>query len=262
MKRESDRGHSARLAVSEPTPGDVAVHTRLVEGWGRDRLEKRARSLGVKLPWLCCAAWVRAIGAWNAERGESNPCVSLEVPVSTLRSRPLGTAELGNGISPLVLSSRADRPLDEVARELREQFVAGVRRRDHLAVPLFTAGGSYLPWLVFRRLAADNVFSGFATSHFTWMRLPVDPEAEIGRLSAGRLKLLSRHAYGPVCLHMGAAVLAIETPAAIQLSMMHRLNALPRIEAALLADLLMADLLPTERTESATREARTQKEGR
>ncbi len=244
LKRESRRGRSACLAVRETAPGGVAVDTRLLEGAARDRLRARAKSLGIQLPWLCCAAWMRAIGAWNAERGEDGRWISLEVPVSTRRSKAPGGGELGNGISPLVLQASADRPLGDVARDLREQFVTGVRQRSHLAVPLLTAGGRYLPWWLFRRLATDTAFSGFATSHFTWMRSPIDPRAEIGRLSGDRLAVLSYQFYGPVCLHMGAAVMVIETPAAFQLSMTHRLNALPPADASRLADLLVAELLP------------------
>ena len=251
LKRESRRGRSAHLAVQETAPGDIAVQTRRIEGAARDRLRAHARSLGVQLPWLCCAAWIRAIAAWNVQRGEGNAWVSLEVPVSTRRSRSPRTPELGNGISPLVLSARADRSLGDVARDLRAQFITGVRQRSHLAVPLLTAGGRYLPWWLFRRLAADTAFSGFATSHFTWMRSPTDLHAEVGLLSGRRLELLSYEAYGPVCLHMGAAVLMIETPMAFQLSMTHRLNALPPVDASSLADLLLAELLPAELSPAA-----------
>ncbi len=252
LKRESRRDRSARLAVRETAPCGVAVHTRLLEGAARDRLRKRARSLGVQLPWLCSAAWMRAIGAWNAERGEDNTWISLEVPVSTRRSKAPGDGELGNTISPLVLQAAADRPLGEIARDLKEQFVTGVRQRSHLAVPLLTAGGRHLPWWLFRRMATDTAFSGFATSHFTWMRSPIDFRAEISRLSGGRLEVLRHEAYGPVCLHMGAAVMVIQTPSAFQFSMTHRTNALPPADAGLLADLLMAELLPADQTAGDT----------
>ena len=244
LKRESRRGRAARLAVADTAPGDVAVHSRRLDLDARQHLKERARRLGVQLPWLCCAAWLRAIGAWNAGRGGDNPWISLEIPVSTRRSRPPGPTEVGNGISPLVLSASADRPVAEIARELREQFVTGVRDRSHLAVPQLTGGGRFLPWWLFRRLATDTAFSGFATSHFTWMRSPVDFDAEVHRLSGGRLTLRDYEVYGPVCLHMGAAVLAIETPSSLRLSMTHRRNALPPDDAARLADLVMAELLP------------------
>ncbi len=256
LKRESRRDRSARLVVRETAPGDVGAHSRRVEGAAYDRLRARARSLGVQLPWLCCAAWMRAIGAWNAERGGDNPWISLEVPVSTRHSKPPGDDELGNGISPLVLQASADRPLGDVARDLRQQFVAGVRQGSHLAVPLLTAGGRYLPWWLFRRMADDTTFSGFATSHFTWMRAPIDPRVEIGRLSGGRLEVSSHEVYGPVCLHMGAAVMVVEMPSALQLSMTHRLNALPADDARRLADLLMAQLLPEAGAATQEKETR------
>jgi hypothetical protein len=232
LQRESRSERSARLAVRETAPGDIAVCSRRLAEADRDALLERARSSGIGLPWLCCAAWVRAIGGWNAERGGDNPLVSLELPVST-RPEP---GNLGNGISPLLLFADATRPLEEIARDLRRQFVTGVRRRSHLAVPTFTAPGRYLPWRLFRRLACDTAYSGFATSHFTWMRSPID------QIASGRLELLGHRFYGPVCLHMGAAVQALETASGLQLSITHRLNALPAADAGALAGRLLAEL--------------------
>lgn len=239
LQKESRRGRSARLAVRETAPGDVGVCSRRLEGAQREGLLERSRRCGIQPTWLCCAAWTRALGGWNAERGGDNPLVSLELPVNIRSGRPgrEGEApELGNGISPLLLFADATRPLEEIARDLRRQFVTGVRRRSHLAVPTFTAAGRYLPWWLFRRLACDTIYSGFATSHFTWMRSPVD------RGEIGRLELLDHRFYGPVCLHMGAALQALETGSGLQLSITHRLNALPAADAGALADRLLAEL--------------------
>ncbi|MFY9821605.1 MAG: hypothetical protein WAM82_09485, partial [Thermoanaerobaculia bacterium] len=229
------------LAVRETAPGDVAVCSRRLAGAERDRLRERSRQCGVGLPWLCCAAWMRTLGGWNAERGRDNPLVSLELPVSTRPGHGEESAELGNGISPLLLFADTSRPLEEIARDLHRQFATGVRRRSHLAVPTFTAAGRYLPWWLFRRLASDTTYSGFATSHFTWMRSPVDP-GEIARLSGGRLELLDQRLYGPVCLHMGAALQGLETASGFLLAITHRLNALPPADADALAGRLLAEL--------------------
>ena len=241
LQRESRRGRSARLAVRATAPGDIAVCLRRLAGPERDALVERARGCGVRLPWLCCAAWMRAIGGWNAERGEDNPLVSLELPVSTRPGRAGKATELGNGISPLLLFADTTRPLAEIARELQKYFVTGVRRRSHLAVPTFTAAGRYLPWWLFRRLACDTAYSGFATSHFTWMRSPIE-HSEIARLSGGRLQFLDQRFYGPVCLHMGGALQGLETDSGLDLSITHRLNALPPADAGALADRLLAEL--------------------
>jgi hypothetical protein len=241
LQRESRSGRSARLAVRATAPGDVALSSRCLAGAEKDRLLARSRECGVGPPWLCCAAWMRAIGGWNAEHGGDNPLVSLELPVSTRPGHGRQTPELGNGISPLLLFADATRPLEEIARDVRRQFVTGVRRRSHLAVPTFTAAGRYLPWRLFRRLACDTVYSGFATSHFTWMRSPVDDD-EIARLSGGRIELLDQRFYGPVCLHMGAALQGLETNRGLELSITHRLNALPAADAGALADRLLAEL--------------------
>lgn len=228
LRRESRQGRSARLAVRATAPGDVGICSRWL-----------TREHGIPSTWLCCAAWVRALGGWNAERGGENPLVSLEVPVSTRRG---GEApDLGNGISPLLLFGDSTQPLEEIACDLRRQFVTGVRQRSHLAVPVFTAAGRYLPWRLFRRLACNTVYSGFATSHFTWMRSPIDRD-ELARLSGGRLKLRDHRFYGPVCLHMGAALQALETDRGLQLSITHRLNALTAEDAGVLADRLLAEL--------------------
>jgi len=242
LQRESRRGRSARLAVREVAPGDIAVCSRRLAGEEREALDERSKRCGLRLPWLCCAAWMRAIGGWNLEHGAGdNPLVSLELPVSIRTDRGGEPAELGNGISPLLLFADSTRPLEEIAREIQRQFVTGVRRRSHLAVPTFTAGGRYLPWWLFRRLACDTAYSGFATSHFTWMRSPVDG-AEIACLSGGRLQFLDQRYYGPVCLHMGAALQVLEIGSGLDLSITHRLNALPPADAGSLADRLLAEL--------------------
>jgi hypothetical protein len=245
LRREARQGRSARLAVRVTAPGDIAVCSLRLAPAQEERLRERAREAGVELPWLCSAAWVRALGGWNAARGGTNPLISLELPVSIRpgRGRAAATvaAELGNGISPLLLFADATRPLAELARDLRRQLATGVRRRAHLAVPTFTAAGRYLPWWLFRRLACDAAYSGFATSHFTWMRSPIDA-AEVARLSGGRLAVLDQRLYGPVCLHMGAALQGLETAAGLRLSITHRLNALPAEDAGALADRLLAEL--------------------
>ncbi len=246
VARESRSGTSARLALRATAPGDVAVHQRRLDGERWQRLVERGRELGINPAWLCCAAWVRAIGAWNAERGETGAPVSLEVPVSVRRGRidPVDAASyaLGNCVSPLILSADAGAPAAEIAGDLQRQIRRGLRQRAHLAMPLFTAPGRYLPWGIFRRAAADTTFSGFATSHFTWLEEGGDLGREISRLSGGRLAMKGFRFRTPVCLHMGAALMAVPAGDALQLSITHRLNALSAEDAAALADLLIAEL--------------------
>jgi hypothetical protein len=240
LQRESRSDGSARLALASPAPGDIAVRTQELTADRRSRLERWGRAHGLGLPWLVCAAFIKAIGGFNDRRGGDPRPVSLELPVSTrLRGAGAG-ADLGNGISPLLLRAAAGRPLLEIAREINGQFAGGVRRRAHLAVPFFTAGGRFLPWWLFRRLAADTTYSGFATSHFTWMRPALDPFA-LEKLSAGRLSLRKIEFYGPVCLHMGAALQGLETPSACQLSLTYRLNALSAAAAEELLDGVFAE---------------------
>jgi hypothetical protein len=241
LQRESRRDGSARLAIASPAAGDIAVKTRQLPADRRSRLERWGRAYGLGLPWLACAAFIKAIGGFNDRRGGDPRPVSLELPVSTRRRGAGAGADLGNGISPLLLRAAAGRPLLEIARELNGQFAGGVRLRAHLAVPFFTAGGRFLPWWLFRRLAADTTYSGFATSHFTWMRPTLDPFA-LEKLSEGRLGLRKIEFYGPVCLHMGAALQGLETPSACQLSLTYRLNALSAAAAEELLEGVFAEL--------------------
>src|SRR5262245_18976938 len=107
------------------------------------------------MPWLCAAAWVRAIGVWNQSKNFAcGDRISLEVPVS-LRSTQRARECAGNFISPLILFADASRPIAEISAELRRQFITGTRQRVHTAVPLVTAPARYLPWPVFRRSALN-----------------------------------------------------------------------------------------------------------
>src|SRR5262249_46581434 len=152
---------------------------------------------------------VRAIGAWNAA-GAPTSCgmVSLEVPVN-LRAGKNAKHSLGNCISPLNLYGDPVRPLEEIAKDLQRQFRDGLRQGNHMAVPFFTSPARLLPWPLFRRLAINSTATGFATSHFTWLEQRTDIYDEVSSLSDSALRMLAHHAYGPVCLHMGAALMVV-----------------------------------------------------
>lgn len=236
--RESKAGRSARLAIRSDERGPIDVCRR--------RLAPGELATDAGKPWRCCAAWARALAGWNAERGIAPAPVSLEVPISVRRGRtnldrPRGYA-LGNYVSPLILFADGDRPAAELARDLRRQMVRGVRARHHLAMPLFTAPSRYLPWAVFRRTAAGTTFSGFATSHFTWLEQDEDPAQEIARRSGGRLEMTDVVFYTPVCLHMGAALMALPSSLGLDLAITYRRAALDAGEAGALADRVVAEL--------------------
>lgn len=225
---QSEPGRSARLAIASDEPGAIAVTDLDIEGDDSDRIAGTAKRAAVSMAELTGAAWIKSLGRWNRERGlrDGRP-ISLELPVSARRR----DTPIGNFISPLVLLGDPEQPVVDIARALRSQIRSAVRQRAHLAMPFLTAPGKHLPWALFRRLAANNAFSGFATSHYTWIGssadalAKVDPEARV----LGR-----RTIYTPVCRHMGAALLALPWPDGLQLTVTHRLAALTRSDASTL----------------------------
>lgn len=247
MSREASAGRSARMTMRDCMPGDSAICERTISGPDLDRARRDASLLAVGLPWLCAAAWVRAIHSWNGSRGShTNPLVTLEVPVSLRRGRAAHSG-LGNLISPLVLFADATQPLPAIARSLGEQLLAGVRARAHLGVPFFTAPARFLPWPIFRRLAVTTTSTGFATSHFTWLEQPGDVHRELSRRSAGAIEVANQRIYTPVCLHMGAAMAVLSWRDHLQLSVTHRLTAFSRQDASTLIDLAVSELVVPRR---------------
>jgi hypothetical protein len=198
---------------------------------------------------------MRAIHAWNVlQKSASKPLVSLEFPVSLRRGRSHGRGAqrsggariqahdmLGNFISPLVLFGDATKPFEQLARELKKQFMRGMRDQSYLGTPLLTAPGKFLPWAWFRRVAVNPRTTGFATSHFTWFEQP-DVGAGIAQHSKGALRMISQRIYTPVCLHMGAAVAVLASPEYAQIFLTYRDTALSSQAAEQLIDLMLNEL--------------------
>lgn len=229
LRRQAQADKSARIAVRSNAPGPIAIVERDLE---RDRLSG----------WLCAAAWIKAIHAWNCAR-DTAPCssISLEVPVSLRRNRDNGMS-IGNQISPIVLYGDATQPLEDLAQQLKQQMSRAVRQRMHLALPAFSAPAKFLPWEVFRRIAASPELTGFATSHFAWFEHAQTIHDEVSRASSGSLQLVNQQLYSPVCLHMGAAVAVLAWPRRAQVFLTHRLNALSTNDANVLLDLMVHEL--------------------
>ena len=72
-----------RVALRAETPGAVASCDRRLAD--KQAIERRAKSVDVRPPWIACAAWLRAVSAWNAKRGQTNTLVSVEIPVNMRR---------------------------------------------------------------------------------------------------------------------------------------------------------------------------------
>jgi hypothetical protein len=230
LRRQAKADQSARIAVRSTAPGPIAIVERNLE---RKHLNA----------WLCAAAWMKAIHEWNRAGGAAtSSLISLEVPVSLRRSRDNNLC-IGNQISPLVLYGDATQRLEDLAQQLKQQMSRGMRQRTHLALPSLSAPAKFLPWEVFRRIAASPELTGFATSHFAWFEQAQTIHEEVSRASGGALQIIDQQIYTPVCLHMGAAVSILAWPERAQVFLTHRLNALPADDANVLLDLMVQELL-------------------
>ena len=228
LRREAQLDKSARIAIRSTAPGPISIVERDLT---REQLSG----------WLCAGAWIKAIHAWNLSRGPvTTSLVSLEVPVSLRRSRD--QLRIGNLISPIVLRGDATRPLEELAQDLNQQMNSAVRQRTHLALPSLSAPAKFLPWEVFRRIAASPELTGFATSHFAWLEHEQTIHDDVSRASDGALQMVDQQIYTPVCQHMGAAVAVLAWPERVQLFLTHRLNALTTSDANVLLDLMVQEL--------------------
>jgi hypothetical protein len=241
LAREARADRSARIAVREVRPGDVAICTRALDDTARRGLVDRAAAAHLRPAWLVAAAWLQALGAWNAAHGETNPLLSLEVPVN-LRRGARAMVGTGNHLSVLTVFGDSRLPLVELARGLSRQYTDGLRRRAHLAVPLLSAAIRLLPWPVFRRVAVTSSSTGFATTHFTWLHHEPDPRAEVALRSGGALAVIDEQIYTPVCLQMGAALSVLAWPDELRLTITHRLSGVSAADADQLAALVGSKL--------------------
>lgn len=232
LRKEAQADKSARISVRSNAPGPIAIVERDL-----DRSE-----LGVAPAWLCAAAWIKAIHEWNRSQGTTaNSLISLEVPVSLRRNRDRGMS-IGNQISPIVLYGDATQTLSDLAQQLKQQMSRALRQQKHLALPSLSGPAKFLPWEVFRRIAASPELTGFATSHFAWFERAQTIHNEVSRASEGVLQMVDQQMYAPVCLHMGAAVGILAWPNRTQVFLTHRLNALPTNDANILLDLMVHGL--------------------
>ncbi len=97
---------------------------------------------------------------------------------------------IGNLISPLTLYGDATQPLEDLAKELKQQMSKAMRQRTHLALPSLSSPAKFLPWEVFRKLAANPELTGFATSHFAWFEQSQTIHEEVSRISDGALQIV------------------------------------------------------------------------
>lgn len=238
---EARDDRSARLKLGEVTPGPVAISDHRLDQRARGELFFRASAERVRPPWMVAAAWLQALHAWNAKREASGAVFSLEVPVSLRRGAHAMTGT-GNHLAVLTLFADARLPLGELARGLWRDYADGVRRRDHLAIPLLAHPVRFLPWPVFRRVAVTSTSTGFASTHYTWLAHEPDVRAAVRDQSAGALRISGQRLYTPVCLRMGVALCVLGWPDELQLAITHRLSGLTADDAHELGQLLLAKL--------------------
>lgn len=232
MRREALENKSAPLAMRSCVPGDISIVERDLE----------RSELGATPGWVCAGAWMKAIYAWNlSRRGDSSPLISLEVPVSLRRARD-NEVRIGNLISPLTLYGDATQPLDDLAKDLKQQMSKAMRQRTHLALPSLASPAKFLPYSVFRKLSANPELTGSATSHFAWFEQSQSIHEDVARISGGALQITNQQIYTPVCLHMGAAIAILAWPDRTQVFLTHRLNAFSTVDADTLLDLMVQEL--------------------
>jgi len=242
LRRDARVGRSARLRVRAVSVGGIGVVERSLHGDDLDAVMELAARAQTAPPWVCAAAWIRAIHRWNRAHGAAGtPQVSLEVPVSLRRGRERGVA-VGNFLSPLVLLGDASQHLELIARSLWRQLRSAIRDGGHLSMPVLTSPARHLPWSLFRRWAVNTSTTGLATSHFTWLSQRRDAFEEVAQRSRGALEVRHLLTYTPVCLHMGAALAAVAWPDRLQLFISYRETALSGDEAETLGDMLVAEL--------------------
>jgi hypothetical protein len=232
MRAEGRAHKSAQLAMRSCVPGDISIVERDID----------KADLGSMPGWLCASAWMKAIHAWNVAHGDDpSPLISLEVPVSVRRARDQHI-RLGNLISPLTLYGDATQPLDQLAKELKQQMSTAMRRRTHLALPSLASPAKFLPYPLLRKLSANPELTGSATSHFAWFEQAQSIHEDVLRNSGGDLQIVDQQIYTPVCLHMGAAIAVLTWPDRTQVFLTHRLNALSTADANTLLDLMVQKL--------------------
>ena len=239
LVRESHADRCARLAARSLGPGETRVCARVLKGEALAALNERSEGLATSTAMRCSAAWARVVGRWNAQRDVPPAPISIELPFSARRAR---TRPLGNYVSPLVLLADPSQTLEEIASGFRAQLIRGIKDKAHLGMPLLTAPGRYLPWGLFRRTAATSTWSGFATTHFTWLEDRHDLRGAVRARSFGALEVEQVRIHTPVCLRMGAGLCALSFDDSLGLFLAYREVALAREEAEQLADMLLDEL--------------------
>lgn len=241
LSREARADRSARVVLGDVAPGPISISDHRLDDRARRELFDRASAERVRPPWLVAAAWLQALRAWNVQHGSDQALFSIEVPVS-LRRGAHAMASTGNHLTVLTLFADARLSLGDLARALWRDYADGVRRREHLAIPLLAHPVRFLPWPVFRRVAVTSTSTGFATTHFTWLAHEPDIRATVSERSTGVLQLSDQRLYTPVCLRMGVALCVLGWPDELQLAITHRLSGLSADDAGALGALLVAHL--------------------
>lgn len=234
----------AGMALPNASVGPVAGRELLFAGETFARLKQIAIEAQTSTLMLCAAAWLRAVHAWNRNavwNRSDNPQIAIEFPV-TLRRGRRDLDACGNFISPVILSGDGNAPLLDTARDLERQLMELIGTRAHWVMPLVTSPGRFVPWWLFRRLAASVASTGSATTHFTWLEPPTDIRREMLELSHGRVPLLRQSLYSPVCRLMGAAIVGLAWPDQLQLFLTYRQTAFSESDADTLLGLLQDEL--------------------
>ena len=141
-----------------------------------------------------------------------------------------------------MLYGDAKQPLEDLAQQLKQQMSRAMRQRTHLALPSLSAPAKFLPWEVFRRIAASPELTGFATSHFagssTRKRFTTRSSA---RQMARCKSSISRSIRRFVCTWAPRS--QTSHGPSVHKFLTHRLNALSTNDANVLLDLMVQELV-------------------
>ena len=184
---------------------------------------------------------MKAIHEWNLSRGGRSFAADLARGARQSTTSARQQVRIGNLISPLTLYGDATQPLEDLAKDLKQQMSKAMRQ-ENISLCHRLLRRQIPAVQVFRKIAANPELTGSATSHFAWFEQSQSIHEDVVSNLAGALQITNQQIYTPVCLHMGAAMAILTWPDRTQVFLTHRLNAFSTADAEMLLDLMVREL--------------------